>query len=160
MAPEHRGYHVDACEPAVVTRVASDRMPTHGLHLASANLSSAPELLLRPRRLQADRRSLHRGSWRGCHLPSGPASISDAGLKQLGNRSLIRLEQFIRPLQPCQSFGQRLDLLIMRLDFLLDCGDLVAQPLVERIDRIHLAIFLKDRRPVAIVLERSGSAPY
>jgi hypothetical protein len=40
------------------------------------------------------------------------------------------------------------------LDFLLDRGDLVAQPLVERIDRIHLAIFLKDRRPVVIVLER------
>jgi hypothetical protein len=73
---------------------------------------------------------------------------------------LIRLEQFIRPLQPFQSFSQGLDLLIMRLDFLLDRGDLLAQPFVERIDRIHLAIFLKDRRPVVIVLERSGSAPY
>src|SRR5712691_10596376 len=48
----------------------------------------------------------------------------------------------------------------MRLDFLLDRGELVAQPLVERIDRIHLAIFLKDRRPVVTVLERSGAAPY
>src|SRR5712691_2910847 len=155
MAPENGGYHVDPCEPAV-----SARRRASGLHFAAANLSAAPELLLRPRCLQADRCSLHRGRWRGCHLPSGTAPISYAGLKQLGNRSLIRLEQFTRPLKPCQSFGQRLDLLIMRLDFLPDCGDLVAQPLVERIDRIHLAIFLKDRRPVVIVLECSGSAPY
>jgi hypothetical protein len=48
----------------------------------------------------------------------------------------------------------------MRLDFLLYRSDLVAQALVERMDRIHLAIFLKDRRRVVRVLERSGSAPY
>ena len=121
MAPENHGYHVDPGEPAVsARRRASSR------HLAGANLSVAPELLLRPYCLQADCCSLHRGGWRGCHLPSGTASISYAGLKQLDNRSLIRLEQFIRPLQAFQSFGQRLDLLIMRLDFLLDRGDLVA----------------------------------
>src|SRR6266851_8260036 len=135
MAPENRGYHVDAGEAAV-----SARRHASGLHFASANLSAAPELLLRPRCLRADRCSLHRGRWRGCHLPSDTASISYAGLKQLGNRSLIRLEQFIRPLQPFQSLSQGLDLLIMRLDFLLDRGDLLAQPFVERIDRIHLAI--------------------
>ena len=112
MAPENSGHHVDAGEPAV-----SARRRASSLHFAGANLSAPPELLLRPRCLQADRCSLHRGRWRGCHLPSGTASISYAGLKQLGNRSLIRLEQFIRPLQPFQSFGQRLDLLIMRLEF-------------------------------------------
>jgi hypothetical protein len=155
MTLENGGYHVDPCGSAV-----SARRRASGLHFASTNLSAAPDLLLRPRCLQADRCSLHCGRWCGCDLPSDTASISYAGLKQLGNRSLIILEQFIRPLQPFQSLGQRLDLLIMRLDFLLDRGDLVAQPLVERIDGIHLAIFLKDRRPVAIVLERSGSAPY
>src|SRR5229473_6980915 len=155
MTLENGGYHVNPCERTVLARTRAS-----GLHFASASLSAAPELLLRPRRFQADRCSLHRGCWRGCQRPSDTASISYAGLKQLGNRSLIGLEQFIRPLQPFQSFSQGLDLLIMRLDFLLDCGDLVAQPLVERIDRIHLAIFLKDRRPVVIVLERSGAAPY
>ncbi len=122
MTLENDGYHVYPGEPAV-----SARRRASNLHFASANLSAAPELLLRPRCLQADRCSLHGGRWRGCHLPSGTASISYAGLKQLGNRSLIRLEQFIRPLQPFQSFSQGLDLLIMRLDFLLDRGDLVAQ---------------------------------
>jgi hypothetical protein len=51
--------------------------------------------------------------------------------------------------------GQRLNLLIMRLDFLLDRDDLVAQPLVERIDRIHLAFFL-DRRPLVLVNPDNG----
>jgi len=64
---------------------------------------------------------------RGCHLPSDTAPITDAGLQQLGNRSLIGLEQFIRPLQTLKPFAQRLDLMSMRLDFLLDHGDLVAR---------------------------------
>src|SRR5713101_5454337 len=155
MTLEDGGYHVNPCEPTVLARRSAS-----GLHFASANLSAAPERLLRPRCLRADRCSLHCGRWRGCHLPSDTASISYAGLKQLGNRSLIRLEQFIRPLQPFQSLGQRLDLLIMRLDFLLDRGELVAQPLVERIDRIHLVIFPKDRRPVVMCSNVSGAAPY
>jgi len=155
MTLENGGYHVNPCEPAVsACRRAS------GLHFASANLSAAPELLLRPRCLQADRCSLHCGRWLSCHLPSDIASISYAGLKQLDHRSLIRLEQFICPLQPFQSFSQGLDLLVMRFDFALYRSDLVAQAFVERMDRIHLAIFLKDRRRVVRVLERSGSAPY
>jgi hypothetical protein len=93
MTPENGRYHVNPCEPTVLTRRRAS-----GLHFASANLSAAPELLLRPRGLRADRGSLQRGRWRGCHLPSDTASISYASLKQLGNRSLIRLEQFIRPL--------------------------------------------------------------
>jgi hypothetical protein len=95
MAPENHGYHVDPGEPAV-----SARRRASGLHFASANLSAAPELLLHFRCLQADRYSLHLGRWRDCHLPSDIASISSAGLKQPGNRSLIRVEQFIRPLEP------------------------------------------------------------
>ena len=44
MAPENGLYHVESCEPAVSAfRRAS------GLHFAAANLSAAPELLLRPR---------------------------------------------------------------------------------------------------------------
>ena len=132
MAPENHGYHVDPGEPAV-----SARWRASSLHFAGANLSAAPELLLRPRCLQADCCSLHRGGWRGCHLPSDTASISYAGLKQLGNRSLIRLEQFICPLQPFQSFSLGLDLLVMRFDFPLYRSDLVAQAFVERMDRIH-----------------------
>src|SRR5260370_8600526 len=98
MAPENCGYHVDPRELAV-----SARRRASGLHFASANLSAAPELLLRPRWLQADRCSLHRGGWRGCHLPTGTAFISYSGLKQLGHRSLIRLEQFTLPLHPFPS---------------------------------------------------------
>ena len=60
-------------------------------------------------------------------------------------------------LQPFQSFSQGLDLLIMRLDLLLDRCDLVAHPLVEGIDRIHLAIFLMDRRPLVCYLKRPGN---
>ena len=141
MTLENGGYHVDPCEPAV-----SARRRASGLHFASGNLSAAPELLLRPRCLRADRCSLHRGRWRGCHLPSGTASISYVGLKQRGNRSLIRLEQFIRPLQPFQSFGQRLDLLIMRLDFLLYCSGLVLQPSLKCIYRIHIGICPQETR--------------
>jgi hypothetical protein len=44
MTLEDGGYHVASCEPAVSAfRRAS------GLHFAAANLSAAPELLLRPR---------------------------------------------------------------------------------------------------------------
>src|SRR5438067_2352453 len=115
MTLENGGYHVDPCGSAV-----SARRRASGLHFASVNLSAAPELLLRPSCLPAERCSLHRGCWCGGHLPSDTPSISYAGVKQLGNRSLIGLEQFIRPLQPFQSLGQRLGLLIMRLNFLLD----------------------------------------
>jgi hypothetical protein len=63
--------------------------------------------------------------------------MNQGGLQQLGNRRLIGLEQFIRPLQSLESPGQRLALLIMRLEFLLNRGDLLAQSLFERIYRIH-----------------------
>jgi len=128
--------------------------------LPGANLSAAPELLLRPGCLQADRCSLHRGRWRGCHPPSGTASIRYAGLKQLGNRSLIRLEQFIRPLQPFQSFGQRLDLLIMRLISFSSAAISSRSRLWNVSTEFISLFFLKGRRPVVIVIERSGTAPY
>jgi hypothetical protein len=41
--------------------------------------------------------------------------ITDAGLEQLGDGSLIGLEQFIRSLETFKPFAQRLNLLIMRL---------------------------------------------
>ena len=46
--------------------------------------------------------SLRRGGWRDCNLPRNASSIGYgyAGLKQLGNRSLIGLEQFIRRFSP------------------------------------------------------------
>jgi hypothetical protein len=94
MAPENHGYHVEPGEPAV-----SARRRASGLHFAGANLSAVPELLLRRRCLQADRCSLHRGGRRVRHLLSGIASIGYAGLKQLDNCCLIRVKQFIRPLQ-------------------------------------------------------------
>jgi hypothetical protein len=72
-------------------------------------------------------------------------------------RTLITLEQFIRPLPVVGSTPRPAD---YTTGFLFYRGDFVAQPFVERIDRIHLAIFLKDRRPVAIMLESSGAAPY
>ena len=94
-------------------------------------------LLLRTRRLRARRRSLSSCGWRGCHLLSDTAAITYAGLEQLGDGSLIGLEQFNRPLQTLKPFAQRLALMIMRLDFLLDRSDLLAQSLFERIYRIH-----------------------
>jgi hypothetical protein len=66
-----------------------------------------------------------------------PLPFTDAGQQQLGDGSLIGLEQFIRPLQTLKLFAQRLNLLIMGLDFLLDRGDLLAQSPLERIYRIH-----------------------
>src|SRR2546430_12533381 len=41
-------------------------------------------------------RSVRRDGRRGCHLPSDTAPIADAGLQQLGDGSLIGLDQFIR----------------------------------------------------------------
>ena len=82
MALENGDYHVKPCEPAV-----SARRRASGLRFASANSSAAAELLLRSRSLRADRCSLHRGRWRGCHLPSGTASICYACLKQLAANS-------------------------------------------------------------------------
>ena len=91
---------------SIVACSASERMGTCNLRLAAANLRAV--LLLRTRRLRARRRSLCRYGWRGCHLPSGTAFMNQGGLKQLGNRRLIGLEQFIRPLQSLESPGQRL----------------------------------------------------
>jgi hypothetical protein len=126
VAPENRGYHVDAGEAAVLARSAS---VASCLRLAAANLMSiAPELLVRSGCLWAGRRFLHFRGGRGRHLLRDTASISYAGLKQLGDCSLFRLEQFSRPLQPFKSFGQGLDLLIMRLDFFLDRGGFVVEP--------------------------------
>src|SRR5437773_4475475 len=115
MAPENRGHHVDPGEPAAVAHRANDWTGSSGLHVAAANLSAAPELFLRTHGPRA-RRSLRRGGRHGCHLPSDTAPITYAGLEQLGDGSLIGLEQFIRPFQTLQSFAQRLDLLIMRLE--------------------------------------------
>ena len=140
MAPENRGHHLDLGEAAVAARRESDRMGACDLRLAAADLSMAPELLLRTRRLRARRRSLSSFVWRGCHLLSDTASITYAGLEQLGDGSLIGLEQFIRPLQTLKPFAQRLDLMIMRLDFLLDRSDLLAQSLFERIYRFILTM--------------------
>ena len=136
MASENRGYHVDPSESAVLAHRASDWIGSSGLDIAAANLSAAPELFLRTRGLRA-RRPLRRGGRRGCHLPSDTAPITYAGLQQLGNRRLIGVEQFIRPLQTLKPCAQRLGLLIVRLDFLLDRGDLLAQSLFERTYRIH-----------------------
>src|SRR6266851_3068091 len=129
MAPQNRGHHVDPGEPVVVARSASDRLRASGLHVAAAKTSGAPGLFLQSTGcLRVGRRSLRRGGWGGCRLPSDAAPITYAGLEQLSNRSLIGLEQFIRPLQSFESLGQPLDLLIMELDFLLDRDDLITQP--------------------------------
>ncbi len=98
MAPENRGYHVDACEAAVLACSAS---VGSCLRLAAANLTITPELVVRS---GCGRRFLHFGGRRGWHLPRDTTSISCASLKQLDNRSLLRLEQFSGPLQSCQSF--------------------------------------------------------
>jgi len=144
MAPENRSYHVDPGESAGLARAASDRLRAAGLHVAPASTSGAAELLLQGTHRLEVGRSLRRGGRRGCRPPSDTAPIAYAGLKQLGNRRLIGLEQFIRPLQSFQSLGQRLDLLAMRLDFLLDRSDRLAQSLFECIYRIHLAMFLQE----------------
>src|SRR5438876_5840175 len=113
MAPENRGHHVDPGETAVVAHRTRESIGSSGLHDAAANLNAAPELFSRIRGPRA-RRSVRRDGRRGCHLPSDTTPIAGAGLQQLGDGSLIGLEQFIRPLQTLKSFAQRLDLLIMR----------------------------------------------
>ena len=130
MTPENCGYHVEACEAIILPRGGS---VASGPRLATANLSIARELLVCGGWFWAGRRFLYLRSWRRRHLPSGTASVGYSGLKQLANSCLIRIKQFIRPLQTLKSLGQCLDLLIMRLDFLLDRGDLITQPLVERV---------------------------
>jgi hypothetical protein len=119
MAPENRDHHVDPGETAVVAHRPCDSISSSGLPDAAANLNAAPELFSRTHGPRAHR-SVRRDGRRGCHLPSDTAPIADAGLQQLGDGSLIGLEQFIRPRQTLKPFVQRLELLIMRLDFLLD----------------------------------------
>jgi len=101
MAPENRGYQVDAGEAAVLVCSASVES---GLCLAAANLTITPDLLARSGYLCVGRRLLHRCGRRGWHLPRDSTSISCASLKQLDDRSLLRLEQFSSPLQSFQSF--------------------------------------------------------
>jgi hypothetical protein len=94
MAPENPGYYVDPCESAVLTRAASDRLRASGLDVAAANTSDAAELFLqRTCCLRVGRCSLRRGSWRGCRLPSHTASVTYAGLEQVGDGSLFGLEK-------------------------------------------------------------------
>src|SRR6266852_3772524 len=104
MAPENRGYHVDACEAAVLDCSAS---VGSCLRLAAANLTITPELVVRSGCLGAGRSCLLFGGRRGGHLPRDTTSISCASLKQLDDRSLLRIEQFSRPLQSFQSFVPR-----------------------------------------------------
>ena len=111
MAPENRGHHVDPGEPAVLARAASDRLRPSGLHVATADTNGAAELLLQGT-------GCLRVGRPGCRLPGDAAPITYAGLEQLGKCSLIGVEQLIRPLQTIKPFGQRLYLLITRLDFL------------------------------------------
>ena len=94
-------------------------MRASGLHVAAANTSGTAELLLQGTGcLRVGRRSLRRGGWRGCRLPSDAAPITYAGLEQLGGGRLIGLDQLIRPRQTPKPYAQRLDLLTMRLDCL------------------------------------------
>jgi len=65
-----------------------------GLRLAAANLSTAPS--------GSPPLSASCG-WYGGHTPSDTASISHAGLKQLGNRSLLSLGHFSCLLEPVQT---------------------------------------------------------
>src|SRR5438034_9487183 len=117
MAPENGGHHVDPGQPALLARAASDRLRVSGLYVAAANTSGTAELLLQGTGCRrVGRRSLRRRGRCGRYLPTDTAPISDAGLQQLGNRRLVGVEQFIRPLQTLQSFAQHLDVLIMRLD--------------------------------------------
>ena len=104
----------------MLARTASDRLRGSGLHVAAANTSGTADLLLQGTGcLRVGWPPLRHGGSRGRHQPGDTAPITDASLQQLGNRRVLGVEQFIRPLQSFESLGQRLDLLIMRLDFLL-----------------------------------------
>jgi hypothetical protein len=80
-------------------------------------------------------------------------------MKQLGNCRLIGVEQLIRPLQTLKSFRQSRDLLIMRLDLALNRSDLVAQPPLERIYRIHLTTVPEGSPPGSCGTSFLGLAP-